>query len=386
MKFTPDRPLVMAFAIVPSSAPIIAPITVPTRARRVMYRLLLALWVSVAILAAAMPVKATAAPTQARLVIEAAMDREVAAPLLAAFTRRYPDVELDYRDRSSMAVNARAQQPDPRVDVILSSAMPWQVALVNQGLAQRLDSDEARQWPQWGKWRDEVFAFTFEPIVMAYRLDLAARMLPPVSHADVLNLLTQHAETLAGRVVAYSPSKSALGYALYLQDSRYSGRFWRLVAALGRVDATLETSTQRMLEGLSDGRYWLGYNLLGSYALQWAQTHPDIIVQMPSDYALISMRTAFIHRDAPHPEQARAFINFLIGREGQHVVAGETPLYSIRDDIVGPFTAQSLRDQVGQRLYPQPLDASSLSMLDTARRNDFLARWFDAYSGGAPTP
>ncbi|WP_166019752.1 ABC transporter substrate-binding protein [Cobetia sp. MB87] len=332
------------------------------------------------------PTMASAAPPQARLVIEAAMDRQVAAPLLAAFSRRYPDVELDYRDRSSMAVNALAQQADAQADIILSSAMPWQVALVNQGLAQRLDSDEARQWPEWAKWRDEVFAFTFEPIVMAYRLDLAARMLPPVSHADVLNLLTEHAETLAGRVVAYSPSRSALGYALYLQDSRYSGRFWKLVTALGRVDATLETSTQRMLEGLSDGRYWLGYNLLGSYALQWAQTHPDIIVQMPSDYALISMRTAFIHRDAPHPEQARAFINFLIGREGQHVVAGETPLYSIRDDITGPFTAQSLRDQVGQRLYPQPLDASSLSMLDNARRNDFLARWFDAYSGGAPTP
>jgi len=378
MKFTPDRLRAMAFAIVAS--------IVPTRACRVTSRLWLVLWAGIGMVSLIQPAMASAAPPQARLVIEAAMDRQVAAPLLAAFSRRYPDVELDYRDRSSMAVNALAQQADAQADIILSSAMPWQVALVNQGLAQRLDSDEARQWPEWAKWRDEVFAFTFEPIVMAYRLDLAARMLPPVSHADVLNLLTEHAETLAGRVVAYSPSRSALGYALYLQDSRYSGRFWKLVTALGRVDATLETSTQRMLEGLSDGRYWLGYNLLGSYALQWAQTHPDIIVQMPSDYALISMRTAFIHRDAPHPEQARAFINFLIGREGQHVVAGETPLYSIRDDITGPFTAQSLRDQVGQRLYPQPLDASSLSMLDNARRNDFLARWFDAYSGGAPTP
>ncbi|NHH86957.1 hypothetical protein CDPAHKCJ_02116 [Cobetia sp. MB87] len=378
MKFMPDRLRAMAFAIVSS--------IVPTRACRVTSRLWLVLWAGIGMFSLIQPTMASAAPPQARLVIEAAMDRQVAAPLLAAFSRRYPDVELDYRDRSSMAVNALAQQADAQADIILSSAMPWQVALVNQGLAQRLDSDEARQWPEWAKWRDEVFAFTFEPIVMAYRLDLAARMLPPVSHADVLNLLTEHAETLAGRVVAYSPSRSALGYALYLQDSRYSGRFWKLVTALGRVDATLETSTQRMLEGLSDGRYWLGYNLLGSYALQWAQTHPDIIVQMPSDYALISMRTAFIHRDAPHPEQARAFINFLIGREGQHVVAGETPLYSIRDDITGPFTAQSLRDQVGQRLYPQPLDASSLSMLDNARRNDFLARWFDAYSGGAPTP
>ncbi len=351
-------------------------------ARRVTSCLVLALWAGLAILLAARPVMAA----QDRLIIEAAMDRQVAAPLLAAFSRQYPAIEIVYHDRTTMTLNALAVQDDAGADIIISSAMPWQVALVNQGLAQRLDSEAARQWPEWAKWRDEIFAFTFEPIVMAYRLDLATRMMPPSSHADVLNLLTEHAETLTGRVVAYSPSKSALGYALHLQDSYYSGRFWKLVAALGQVDTTLETSTQRMLEGLSDGRYWLGYNLLGSYAIRWAQSHPEVIVQMPTDYALISMRTAFIHRDAPHPEAARTFMDFLIGRQGQHVLAGETPLYSIRTDITGPYTAQSLRDQVGQRLYPQPLDASILSMLDTARRHDFLDRWFDAYSGGTPTP
>lgn len=351
-------------------------------ARRVTSCLVLALWAGLAILLAARPVMAA----QDRLVIEAAMDRQVAAPLLAAFARQYPAIEIVYHDRTTMTLNALAVQDDAGADIIISSAMPWQVALVNQGLAQRLDSEAARQWPEWAKWRDEIFAFTFEPIVMAYRLDLATRMMPPSSHADVLNLLTEHAETLTGRVVAYSPSKSALGYALHLQDSYYSGRFWKLVAVLGQVDTTLETSTQRMLEGLSDGRYWLGYNLLGSYAIRWAQSHPEVIVQMPTDYALISMRTAFIHRDAPHPEAARTFMDFLIGRQGQHVLAGETPLYSIRMDITGPYTAQSLRDQVGQRLYPQPLDASILSMLDTARRHDFLDRWFDAYSGGTPTP
>lgn len=321
-----------------------------------------------------------------RLVIEAAMDRQVAAPLLAAFTRQYPAIEIEYHDQTSMALNELATHADPGADIIISSAMPWQVALANRGLAQRLDNETTRQWPDWAKWRDEVFAFTFEPIVMAYRLDLATRMLPPSSHADVLRLLSEHAETLTGRVVAYSPSRSALGYVLYLQDSRYSGRFWKLVEALGEVDTTLETSTQRMLEGLSEGRYWLGYNLLGSYAIRWAQSHPEVIVQMPSDYALISMRTAFIHRDAPHPQTARTFMTFLLGRQGQHVLAGETPLYSIREDVKGPFTAQSLRDQIGQRLYPQPLDAASLSMLDSGRRDDFLARWFDAFSGGAPTP
>ncbi len=107
-----------------------------------------------------------------------------------------------------------------------------------------------------------------------------------------------------------------------------------------------------MLEGLSEGRYWLGYNLLGSYAMVWAQEHPEVIVQVPQDYALVVMRTGFIHRDAPNPRAARAFMNFLLSRDGQRVLAAQTPLFSVRPDIIGPYTAQRLRDQVGDRLYP----------------------------------
>ncbi|MBB3230116.1 hypothetical protein [Halomonas stenophila] len=57
------------------------------------------------------------------------------------------------------------------------------------------------------------------------------------------------------------------------------------------------------------------------------------------------------------------------------MLAGETPLFSVRPDIVGPYTAARLRDQVGERLYPIPLNASLLAFVDPQRRDAFLARW-----------
>jgi ABC-type Fe3+ transport system substrate-binding protein len=314
------------------------------------------------------------------LVVEAAMDRQVIMPLLEAFEQAHPDIELTYRDRTTLEVNDLIKVADPAPDVVISAAMPWQMNRVNQGYAQRLDSVQARKWPEWAKWRDEVFGFTFEPIVMAYRLDLARHMLPPKTHADLYNLLRTERETLKGKVTTYAPSQSGIGYTLFQQDARYTGKFWDLIAAMGDTDTSLEPDTQSMLEGLTDGRYWLGYNLLGSYAMAWAQQHPEVIVQVPQDYALVVMRSGFIHRDAPHPRTAAVFMNFLLSRDGQRVLAGETPLFSVRPDVIGPYTAQRLRNQVGDRLYPIMLNASLLAFVDPQRRDAFMARWRREFS------
>lgn len=309
------------------------------------------------------------------LVINAALDQEVIQPLLDEFTTANPDIQIEYHDKNTQETDHSIILKPVTTDVVISSAMAQQMGRVNQGYARRLNSPQVRQWPEWAKWRDEVFGFTFEPIVMAYRLDLAQHMLPPTSHADLLKLLENHHDILQQRVVTYTPQGSNLGYALYQQDARYSGRFWSLTQAMGQVRADTAPDTPHMLEGLSSGRYWLGYNLLGSYAMAWALEHPEVIVQVPQDYSLVVMRMAFIHKEAPHPEAAERFVNFLLSFEGQHILAGETPLFSIRPDVQGPYTAQRLKDQVGPRLYPISMNASLLALLDTQRHQRFMQLW-----------
>src|SRR5699024_6901878 len=115
--------------------------------------------------------------------------------------------------------------------------------------------------------------------VIAYALNLGKHMMPPYTHADLHKLLVNQPE-LKGRVTTYSPFGSGVGYTLFQQDARYSPRFWELVAAMGAAEVSLEENTRNMLEGLSAGRYWLGYNLLGSYAMVWAQNHPNVFVQV----------------------------------------------------------------------------------------------------------
>ncbi|MFB2351456.1 hypothetical protein, partial [Priestia megaterium] len=76
--------------------------------------------------------------------VAAALDRGIIEPLLAEFATAHPDIELHYKDLSTLEVDRLAREAAP--DVVISSAMPWQMARVNEGLAQPLNTANARHW------------------------------------------------------------------------------------------------------------------------------------------------------------------------------------------------------------------------------------------------
>lgn len=318
-----------------------------------------------------------AGPANSRLVIHAALDTPLIAPLLRDFQRLNPDIAIDYRNLSTLEVYRTFLdgRDDERADVIMSSAMPWQYRLANDGYAQPLDSATARAWPAWARWRHELFAITFEPVVIVYRRDIAERFGAIDSHADLVELLDRHAEALRGRVVTYDPATSGAGYSYAIEEARLSPRYWELVAALGRVDAALVGTTREMLEGLAAGRYAIGYNLLGSYARAFVREHPELEVVVPDDYALVTHRLAFIARDARHPHAARRFLDYLLSERGQRAIGELTPLGTIHPALHGPGSANALRERLGDALRPIGIGPGLLATLDDLKREALLSRW-----------
>ena len=82
----------------------------------------------------------------------------------------------------------------------------------------------------------------------------------------------------------------------------------------------LEPTTAEILDHIARGEAAIGYNVLGSYALVRAMENPHIGIVLPSDYTLILSRIAFINRQAPHPEEARIWMDYLLSRRGQSVL------------------------------------------------------------------
>ncbi len=133
-----------------------------------------------------------------------------------------------------------------------------------------------------------------------------------------------------------------------------------------------------MLERVSSGEHILAYNIIGSYGLLRQKKDPAIGLVFPKDYTLAFSRIAFISKGARHPNAGKLFLDFLLSKRGQNIMANKSLIYSIRHDVEGPATAAHLNKEMGKALKPIEVGPDVLTYLDKAKRLDFLKRWQEA--------
>jgi iron(III) transport system substrate-binding protein len=257
--------------------------------------------------------------------------------------------------------------------------MDLQLRLANAGEAQAYDSPEIAAIPAWAIWKNVAFGTTFEPIVIVYN----KRLLPPdeipQTHADLVRLLTEKRDRFLGKVVTYNVERSALGFLLATQDERASGDSWALVNALGSAAANVVPTTEAILSRVSKGEDLIGYNALGSYAYIQSKRDTSVGYVYPRDYTLIVTRIMFIGKKAANPNAAKLWVDYLLSRRGQAVMADRVSLFSLRDDVQGPNSAAALTKTLGQSVRPIRLGPDLLvSFADQSKRQAFLKQWQQA--------
>jgi two-component system, OmpR family, sensor histidine kinase TctE len=318
---------------------------------------------------------------QVRLRIAAATDREVMKPVIAGFQQLHPEITIDYVEMNTNAVYdaVLGEGRDGYPDLVISSAADLQVKLVNDGHSQPYVSSATRALPDWANWRDEVFGFTFEPAVIVYNSALVPEGEAPRSRDDIIRLLRGNMEKYRRRVATYDVNASGIGYLFATQDSVMFSQFWQLVSTLGNAQARLAGSTEEMLNMTERGEALIAYNVLGSYARARAMTGAPIGIVLPEDYTLVMSRTAMIPRQSPQPHLAGHFIDYLLSRDGQEVIATHSALYAISPEVQSKASASSVRAEVVGPLVPIALSPALMVFLDALKRNQFLRQWRTAF-------
>ncbi len=313
------------------------------------------------------------------LTIYSSTDTERLVTIIEAFQRLHPDVRIDYHllDTREIYQRATAEMDDgkPSADLLLSSAMDLQVKLVNDGYAATYSSAATETLPDWANWRNEAFGFTYEPAVIIYNKALVPQLAAVTTRFELAQRLTFDVGYLRNRIVTYDPQRSGLGYLFGTHDAIQSEDFWYLARSLGDMRVMLETSSAAMIDKVASGEALIAYNVLGSYAKARARDNPDLGITIPNDYCLVMSRIAVITRTARNPQAAGWFIDFLLSRPGQQLIANAASLYSLRNDIQGAATAARLRQEAQGPLIPIHLGPGLLVYLDKLKRQDFLARW-----------
>ncbi|KQN25516.1 iron ABC transporter substrate-binding protein [Sphingomonas sp. Leaf33] len=306
-------------------------------------------------------------------------DAAAMAPLIAAFQRTYPGVSVRYDELESRAIYDRvvadARGRRPSADLVWSSGMDLQAKLINDGYAQAYQSPEKAALPTAAVWKNMGYGVTTEPVAIVYNRRAIPAAQVPRTHEALERMLTDRRGALTGRVATYDPARSNVGYLYLTQDYAITRDTRSLLQAIAATRPWVARTTDAMLAAIADGRIAIAYNVVGPYALAQARRDPRIGVVFPRDYTIVASRVAFITRQAQRPAAARLFLDFLLSRTGQALLAREW-LLPVRTDVRAPRLA---RDQARPiRLGPQ-----LLVNLDSIKRRRFLADWRTILAEGA---
>lgn len=315
------------------------------------------------------------------LEIWSAIDQKKAAPLVAGFSRLHPDIRVHYAELPASEIyqkfRARADVGRGTVDFLWSSAMDLQIKLVNDGYAKSYVSPERANLPHWANWKDQAWGTTAEPIVFLYNRHLISDDAMPRGHEALLRFLESRPAMMHGRFGTYDVRSSAVGYLYLSQDAEAEHDIWRFVRAIAANKPRLFGRAEEMVQQIADGRLAMGYDIVGSYALEQAERNADLGMIVPRDYTLLMSRIAVIPAAASHPAAAELFLDYLLSRPGQkHLVAEDMP--SVRDDVTGPPRLSA----DGIPLRAIRVGPALLVTQDQLTRQFFLRRWQTALQEG----
>jgi iron(III) transport system substrate-binding protein len=326
-----------------------------------------------------------AAKKEGKVVIYSTTDAVSANPLVKDFEALYPGIKVEYSDLNSTELYnrfiAEAASNNGTGDVLWSSAMDLQVKLVNDGQAAAYPSPEINALPKWAVWKDMAYGTTYEPIAFVYNKRLVPAADVPKDHTELLKLLTTKTDFYKGKITAYDPERSGVGYLFCNEDIKNFPQAWDLFKAMGKAQEKLYTSAGAMMERVASGEHLIAYGIFGSYALARSKKDPNVGIVLPTDYTMVTSRVAFISKHAKNPNAGKLFLDYILSKRGQEIIANKADLYSLRADVEGEATLQGVTKLIGDKARPVPIDATLLDNLDQTKRLAFLSQWQKAKKG-----
>lgn len=310
------------------------------------------------------------------ILIHGSTDIDAFAPVLTGFAASQPGLSIVYEQRSTndiYALGSRACATNTEnADLLISSSIDQQIKLVNDGCALEHASDLTEALPDWANWRDEVFGLTFEPAVMVYNRVLVRPDQVPKSRFDLIDLLRLPDRSFAGRVATYDIERSGLGYLFAFADAQQATTFGRLIEAFGASRAATTCCSAEIIDAVADGRYLIGYNLLGSYALARAAKDDRIGIVAPSDYTLLLSRAALVPKTAKNPDAAKRLIDFALSEAGKNLLVESALIVQFGDNARDDAAAINA---LSSTLRPLAFSPTLLVGLDRQKRDLFIDLW-----------
>lgn len=318
------------------------------------------------------------------LVIYAAIDRQAGEALVNDFSSLYPGIRVYLVTMTGAEVFSSHMQDLGRrqrvADLLWSSEVELQAALVKDGYAARYRPAESGALFPWANLSDTVFATAHEPVAMVYNRTLLGEKDLPASHRELLQVVGE--ERFRGKLATVDPEKNRRAFLFLTHDQSSGFMFWSLVQGFGRAGVRLFPDYGTLLDRVATGEVIFGYNVPAREALRRARTDPAVGVLYFGDHTLSTPQTILLTRDAPHPGAARLWIDYVLSRRGQEILTRESNLFPVRSDVAGGDITREPQTLPGGRGLKVMMPAGEMTRFtDKGISRGFLVRWQEMLKG-----
>lgn len=293
-------------------------------------------WSAVAIPALAQettPAMLDAAAKEGKIVWYSSVDVKVAEAIAQAFKAAYPKIDVDVErsgsERVFQRINQEHQSGIRNVDVVNSSdASHFLFWKQQKWLAAHTPPDVKRYAPQF-KDPDGYYADWRATLsVMGYNTNLVAEKDAPKSYADLLD------PRWKGKLVKSHPGYSGTSLTGTYAIVKVLG--WDYLAKLAKQDVQQLQSTTATPKSIASGERAVmvdgnEYNMF----IEIDRKSPVRIIYPTEGTPFVTSPTA-IFADAPHPNAARVFQNFLYTVKAQQLVVDMGGARSLHPDVKEP--------------------------------------------------
>lgn len=313
------------------------------------------------------------------LKVYGAADFSAIEPILKNFTMARDNLSILYKEFSTRELYKKVTETGDWPDVLLSPAMDLQVKLVNDGHALAFETEMSNKLPKWARWRNELYGFTYEPVAIAINQRiLGSGGDVPKDRTALLNLIRAKDPLLRNKIGLLDLETVGLGYLMWANDSQQSRTYGRLLEVFGANNAQLYPNSTSMLQALARGDIYIAYNVLGSYASEWAARFTELSVILPDDYTAVILRSALVPKAAKLQREAVQFVDYLLSEEAQTLLSQQSSLIPIFAQYDTHRDIAELRQSDLSPLQPIAIGFPLLLLTDQAKRNLLLKEWDNA--------
>jgi iron(III) transport system substrate-binding protein len=282
------------------------------------------------------------------------------------FSERYPGLKVNTIRSTGQVAYSRLQQDIrakvPQCDVFTATDFSHAVALKRQGLLMKyVPENAAKMEPSLRDIDPDGYyhATSANPTIMAYNTNLVSKENAPTNWTDLIDPKWKGKATLSHPGFSGQTGEWAL-----MMEKLYGKGFFDKLAA---NDPQIGRSLGDPVTVLTPGERQIGISSYSSVLAAKAKGNP-IEAVFPTDGSKVTRSPSFILANAPHPNAAKLFMEFLLSVPGSKLMtAGGYP--SLRPEVPPPEGSVPIAQ----------IKAGPVAEADVTGTTELIERWRAAF-------